>query len=76
MKVLARLLTTREIEVLRLLAHGCTCRQTARQLCVSALTVQTHTKNIYLKLEVHSARAAIWRALELGLLSTSPGENA
>jgi len=74
--MLARVLTSREIEVLRLLAHGRTCRQTARELCVSALTVQAHTKNIYLKLEVHSARAAIWRALELGLLSTSSGESA
>jgi DNA-binding NarL/FixJ family response regulator len=67
--MLTRLLTPREIDVLRLLARGFTCRQTARQLHVSAYTVQTHTKNIYMKLDVHSARAAIWRALEIGLLS-------
>jgi LuxR family maltose regulon positive regulatory protein len=67
--MLTRLLTPREIEVLRLLARGFTCRQTARHLHVSANTVQTHTKNIYMKLDVHSARAAIWRALEIGLLS-------
>jgi ATP/maltotriose-dependent transcriptional regulator MalT len=35
--------------------------------------VQTHIKNIYAKLEVHSARAAIWRAIELKLLSLLPG---
>ena len=64
------MLTAREIEVLRLLAQGCSCRQAGYRLQVSAHTVQTHTKNIYLKLEVHSARAAIWRALQLGLLTT------
>ena len=67
--MLARLLTSREMDVLRLLARGCTCHQVAHQLHVSPHTVQSHTKNIYTKLEVHSARAAIWRALDLGLLT-------
>lgn len=65
-------LTARERDVLQLLAQGCTYRQVAQHLHVSAHTVQTHIKNIYSKLEVHSARAAIWRAVELRLLSILP----
>ena len=64
----AQLLTSREIDVLQRLAGGFTYRQVADQLQRSPHTVQTHVKNIYQKLGVHSARAAIWRALELRLL--------
>jgi len=61
-------LTPREQEVLLLLARGCTYDQVSDQLEVSANTIASHVKNIYRKLEVHSARRAIWRALELRLL--------
>jgi DNA-binding NarL/FixJ family response regulator len=64
-------LTAREIEVLRLLACGRSTSQIADQLGISLNTVATHLKNMYCKLEVHSGRAAIWRALELGVLITS-----
>jgi DNA-binding NarL/FixJ family response regulator len=40
----------------------------SERLGVSANTVASHVKNIYRKLEVHSGRAAVWRALELRLL--------
>ena len=62
-------LTSRELEVLGLLAQGCTYSQAAHRLQLSPHTVQAHVKNIYAKLEVHSARAAIWRALNLRLLA-------
>ena len=61
-------LTAREVDVLRLLAHGCTYTQVGDRLGVSWNTVASHVKNIYRKLEVRSARGAIWRALELRLL--------
>ena len=61
-------LTAREAAVLRLLARGCTYLQVADRLGVSMNTVATHVKNIYRKLEVRSARAAVWRAFELRLL--------
>jgi DNA-binding CsgD family transcriptional regulator len=58
-------LTGREAEVLRLIARGCTYLQVAVALGISANTVGTHIKNAYRKLEVHSAAAAVMRAVEL-----------
>jgi ATP/maltotriose-dependent transcriptional regulator MalT len=61
-------LTSRETDVLGLLARGCSYTQIADQLGVSLHTVASHIKNVYRKLDVHSARAAIWRATQLRLL--------
>lgn len=61
-------LTSREIDVLQMLAIGLTYEQVSAELGVTLNTVASHVKNIYRKLEVHSARAAVWRALELRLL--------
>jgi ATP/maltotriose-dependent transcriptional regulator MalT len=61
-------LTSREIDVLRLLARGCTYTQIADRLDVSLHTVASHIKNLYRKLDVHSARAAVWRAVQLRLV--------
>ena len=61
-------LTTRETDVLQLLAAGHTYTQVGERLGVSANTVASHVKNIYRKLEVHSGRAAVWRALQLRML--------
>jgi DNA-binding CsgD family transcriptional regulator len=61
-------LTRREIEVVRLLARGLTYDEIAAQLGVSVNTVATHIKKLYLKLNVHSAAAAVMRAVELRLI--------
>ena len=61
-------LTVREAQVLRLIARGCTYAQAAERLGMSANTVGTHIKNAYRKLDVHSAAAAVMRAIELRLL--------
>jgi len=60
-------LTPREVDVLRLLANGCTYSQAAQRLGISTHTVVTHIKNAYRKLDVHSAAAAVMRVMELGL---------
>ncbi|MEO8718717.1 MAG: LuxR C-terminal-related transcriptional regulator [Burkholderiales bacterium] len=62
------MLTPREIDVLRLLALGCSYAEAAAQLGVSPNTVTSHVKNTYRKLEVHTAAAAVMRAVELHLL--------
>ena len=61
-------LTVREADVLRLIARGCTYSQAAGALGMSAHTVGTHVKHAYRKLDVHSAAAAVMRAIELQLL--------
>ena len=66
-------LTFREVEVLQLLARGCTYIQVSDRLGVSVHTVESHVKNIYRKLNAHSARAAVWRAMELRLFGEPDG---
>lgn len=61
-------LTTREREVLELLATGRTNREIAEQLYVGEATVKTHLSNIYAKLGATDRHHAVGRALELGLL--------
>ena len=62
------MLTTREGDVLQLLAHGCSYGEIAARLGISVHTVTTHIKNCYRKLDVHCAAAAVMRAVELRLL--------
>jgi len=59
-------LTARERQVLRLMATGLTYAQVAQALGISLHTVCTHTKNLYRKLEVHNAPAAVSRAFITG----------
>jgi DNA-binding CsgD family transcriptional regulator len=51
-------LTTRELEVLRLIANGRTNKEIADSLCVSGRTIDRHVSNILSKLDVPSRAAA------------------
>ena len=64
----AALLSRREREVLKLLAHGLTDREIAQQLIVSPHTVHRHVANIRNKLGSGSRTAAVAEAARLGLL--------
>src|SRR5204863_5323054 len=57
-------LTSRALEVLRLVAVGLTSVQLAEQLVISALTVNTHVRSIYNKLGLTSRSAATRYAIE------------
>ena len=61
-------LTTREMEVLRLLALGLTSAQIAQRLVIGLVTVNSHVRSIYSKLGVTSRAAATRYALEHRLL--------
>jgi DNA-binding NarL/FixJ family response regulator len=61
-------LTTREREVLGLLASGCSNREIASTLFVSLPTVKTHLAHIYDKLDARNRNEALGRAMTLGLL--------
>jgi ATP/maltotriose-dependent transcriptional regulator MalT len=67
------MLTTREIDVLGLLAQGCSYAAIGERLGISAHTVASHIKNAYRKLGVHCAAAAVMRAVELQLLGPRAG---
>jgi DNA-binding NarL/FixJ family response regulator len=52
-------LSTREVEVLRLVAQGLSNAQIAEQLVISPYTVNAHMRSIYNKLEVNSRIAVV-----------------
>ena len=61
--VLARL-TLREVDILRLVAHGLTNRAIARQAGIAPRTADQHVHNILVKIGVKSRSAAIRYAIE------------
>jgi len=61
-------LTTRELQVLQLLAQGCTNAQLARSLHRSPRTVDHHVGALLEKLGVHSRAEAVAAAFTRGLL--------
>ena len=61
-------LTQREIDILRLIARGHTYAEAALRLGLSPHTVASHIKKAYRKLGVHSAGAAVMRAVKLGVI--------
>jgi ATP/maltotriose-dependent transcriptional regulator MalT len=69
-------LSTRELEVLRMLRSEYSLPEIARHLFVSYNTAKTHTQTIYRKLGVSTRSSAVQRARELGYLERPPGEHA
>src|SRR2546422_6910050 len=65
-------LTRRELEILRLLACGMDHLEIARDLVITAKTVEKHIEHILLKLGVHSRAQAIALALQQGSIE-QPG---
>jgi NarL family two-component system response regulator LiaR len=62
-------LTERELEVLRLLAHGRTNREIAEELVLGVETVKTHVGNILAKLQLTHRTEAVIHGLKQGLIS-------
>ncbi|MBS1694703.1 MAG: AAA family ATPase [Actinobacteria bacterium] len=62
-------LTTRQVEVLRLLENGLTNAELAERLFLSVKTVDHHVSAILTKLDVTKRRDAVRRAREVGILS-------
>lgn len=66
--VASRLLSGRESEVLELLADGLQKKEIANQLNISSLTVDSHVRHIYEKLDANNAPAAVSKAYQIGIL--------
>ena len=60
--------TSREQEILRLMAEGLDTKAMASRLVVSGTTVRTHVQSVLGKLDVHSRLEAVARATQAGLL--------
>lgn len=61
-------ITPRELEILNLVARGCSNREIATQLFVSENTVKTHCARAFDKLGAARRTQAVQRGKELGLL--------
>ena len=61
-------LTVREIDVLELIADGMVKKEIAEKLSIGYTTVDSHVGNIYKKLDVKNAPAAISKAFREGIL--------
>ena len=62
------LLTTSEIEIVRLISNGLTTKEIAARKHVSFHTVTTHRKNIFRKLGVSSSPELLMFAIKAGLI--------
>jgi len=65
-------LTTREREVLQLLAEGETHQAIADRLFISIRTVDTHTNNIMKKLNLHDVASLVTYAIKNGIVILPP----
>lgn len=67
-----RLLTPREMEVLKLVAEGYTNQEIADRLVVSIKTVQAHRASVMEKLGLHNITHLVRFAIHTGLISSEP----
>lgn len=61
-------ISSREKEILSLIAFGYTDRDIAHELCLSPNTIQTHRRNLLEKFEVNNACALVYKACKLKIL--------
>lgn len=64
-------LTSREKEILSLIAKGCGVKEVSDLLVISSNTVSHHVKNIYSKLNVHNRAEATAAAVQLNIFNPS-----
>jgi DNA-binding NarL/FixJ family response regulator len=66
-------LTSRELEVLQLVAEGKVNKQIAAELCISIKTVEKHRQQVMDKLNIHDIAGLTRYAITKGIIETSPG---
>lgn len=64
----SELLTQRQREILQLIAEGCTTRDMAERLCVSARTIETHRAQLMERLNIHDVASLTRFAIRNGLV--------
>lgn len=66
-----RVVTKREVEVLQLIADGCSTPEVAENLFISQKTVKNHLASIYHKLDARDRTQAVLQAVRLGIVKLS-----
>src|SRR3989475_6016759 len=66
-------LTTREAEVLQLIAEGRANKQIAAELCISIKTVEKHRQQVMNKLNIHDVAGFTRPAISPGRIERTPG---
>ena len=62
-------LTSRQTEVLQLIAEGLSSKQIARRLDLSVKTVETHRSQLMKQLDIHEVAGLVRFAIRVGLIS-------
>src|SRR3954467_8847611 len=65
-------LTSRELEVLQLVAEGKVNKQIAADLCISIKTVEKHRQQVMNKLNIHDVAGLTRYAIARGIIETTP----
>ena len=65
-------LSEREMEVLQLLAEGCSTPEIATNLFISQKTVKNHLASIYEKIDARDRTHAVIRAVKMGIIKIGP----
>ena len=65
-------LTTREAEVLQLIAEGKPNKQIAAELCISIKTVEKHRQQVMNKLDIHDVAGLTRYAISKGVIESAP----
>ena len=68
-------LTSREIEVLNLLSQEHSTKEIAHKLNLSNSTIESHRRNLLIKMQVKNVAGLIRRAFELGILRVNNHES-
>ncbi len=66
-------LTTREAEVLQLIAEGRANKQIAAELCISIKTVEKHRQQVMNKLGIHDVAGLTRHAISKGIIESTGG---
>jgi DNA-binding NarL/FixJ family response regulator len=68
----AQALTSRQKEILRLVAQGCTNREIGQRLDISVRTVEVHRFNLMRRLRVRNVAQLLRQAIALKIISKGP----
>src|SRR4051794_7269648 len=66
-----QVVTKREVEVLQLIADGCSTPEVAEKLFISQKTVKNHLASIYQKLDARDRTQAVLQAVRMGIVRLS-----